>query len=122
MQQQSLFTQHLVAPPERETPREKGRRLAKACAQKAGEDFYTRACAFVLSYLGKHPVASGELITDACKLAGIRAHDDRAMGAVYGALSRRGLIEPCGDCPRKKGHGTSGGRLWRLKTAGGATQ
>jgi hypothetical protein len=40
-------------------------------------------------------------------------HDARAFGAVIGTLARRKKIEAVGFVPRSKGHGTSGGRLWR---------
>jgi hypothetical protein len=93
---------------------EKGACLARDKAERTDPGFSERAKAFVLSYLQAHGVSSGELITDAAKLAGIRPPDDRAFGAVYGALSRTGRIVCAGYCARVKGHGTAGGRLWRL--------
>lgn len=90
------------------------RALDRAEADEPG--FSERAQAFVLEYLRVHGVSSGELITDACKLAGIKPPDDRAFGPVYSKLARAGFIEPAGFCARRKGHGTSGGRLWRLAT------
>jgi len=83
--------------------------------QNAGTIFTARASRFVLDYLGAHGASSGEVITDACKAAGIRAHDDRAMGPVFMSLSRAGLIEKAGFCVRNKGHATGGGNIWRLK-------
>jgi hypothetical protein len=81
-------------------------------------DFYSqfsaRASAFVVDYLSAHGAASGEAITNACRAAGIVPHDDRAFGPVYQRLARSGRILKCGYCPRTKGHGTSGGIVWRL--------
>jgi len=84
-------------------------------ARNAGEEFRARAREFVLSYLANHGDSSGEEITDACKEAGIvPPNSDKAFGAVYGSLARRGRIQKCGTCLRRKGHATSGGNVWRL--------
>ena len=83
-------------------------------AERQDDGFRARAEAFVLGYLQQHGVSSGELITDAAKLAGIKPPDDRAFGPVYATLARRGQIVAAGFCARRKGHGTAGGRLWRL--------
>lgn len=88
------------------------RALDHAEADEPG--FSERAQAFVLEYLRVHGVSSGELVTDACKLAGIKPAEDRAFGPVYAVLARRKQIEFAGFCARRKAHGTSGGRLWRL--------
>lgn len=87
--------------------------LAADRADREDPGFSARAQAFVLDYLARHGTASGEDITDACKAAGIVPADDRAFGAVYSTLSRRGLIVFAGFCARRKGHCTAGGRLWR---------
>lgn len=86
--------------------------LAVDRAEREAPGFSARAQAFVLDYLATHGTASGEDITDACKAAGITPPEDRAFGAVYSTLSRRGLIVFAGFCARRKGHGTAGGRLW----------
>lgn len=94
-----------------------GAQMAGLCAERAEDDvpdFSERAKAFVLEYLRDHGVSSSELITDAAKLAGLVPHDDRAFGAIYQSLARRKRIEFVGFCARRKGHGTAGGRLWRL--------
>ncbi len=83
-------------------------------AERADDGFRERAQAFVLGYLAQHGASSGELMTDAAKLAGIKPPDDRAFGPVYAVLARRGLIVAAGFCARRKGHGTAGGRVWRL--------
>lgn len=94
-----------------------GARAGKLAADKAerlDDGFRERAAAFVLGYLAQHGISSGELVTDAAKLAGIRPPDDRAFGPVYATLARKGRIVAAGFCARRKGHGTAGGRLWRL--------
>lgn len=81
---------------------------------KAGENFGRTASEFILSYLRQHGATSGEDITDACKAAGIKPHDDRAFGPVYMSLSRKGIIRKAGMVPRRKGHATAGGYVWEL--------
>lgn len=83
-------------------------------SRTAGEPFLAAAKAFVLRYLAQHGQTSGEDLTAACRLAGIVPHDDRAFGPVYRRLSILGKIEKCGLVPRKRGHLTSGGNVWRL--------
>lgn len=84
-------------------------------ADNAGEKFGQEAARFVVSYLRVHGATAGEDLTDACKRVGIVPHDDRAFGPVYMRLSRAGLIEKAGYVPRRKGHGTSGGSVWKLR-------
>lgn len=83
-------------------------------SRKAGHAFAEQAERFVVIYLRQHNEAPGERITNACKEAGIRPHDDRAFGPVYMRLIRQGLIVKCGTCKRLKGHCTAGGNIWRL--------
>jgi hypothetical protein len=80
----------------------------------AGKRFREKAELFTLEYLAGCESASSETITDAARKAGIIPHDDRAFGPVYFSLSRAGKIVKAGVCARRKGHGTSGGTLWRL--------
>lgn len=91
--------------------------MAADRAERADAGFRAKASSFVLDYLQRHGVSSGELITDAAKLAGIVPPDDRAFGPVYGSLARKGRIAFAGFCARRKGHGTAGGRLWKLGEA-----
>lgn len=96
--------------------REQGHQAAQACADKAERQGFDTEGArrFILSWLARHGDMSGEALTDAAKEHGFRPHDDRAFGAVFGPLSRRGLIRCVGFCERERGHGTAGGRIWRL--------
>jgi len=75
--------------------------------------FGSRAADLILRLLESGPM-SGEDLSLACKQAGIMAHDDRAYGVPIMKLARRGLIEKCGTVRRKRGHGTSGGNVWKL--------
>lgn len=97
----------------------KARDVAVAQVESKAEqhvaEFTVRAAVFVVEYLRAHGPTSGEDVTLACREAGIVPHDDRAFGAVYLRLSRSGLIEKAGMCARKRGHGTGGGNIWRVK-------
>lgn len=116
--QQDLFR----APPARSIEREIGElrahQAAAAVERHEDPDFRTRARAFVLELLAKRGEASSEDLTDACVAAGITAREQRAFGAVYSALARRRQIVFVRFCERRKGHGTGGGRVWRLARAG----
>jgi len=105
-----------------------GRAPALAAASRAGDAaiergamkarsidpaFIDRASEHMLLYLHQHGTSSGELMTDACKLAGIRSTDDRHFGVVFRALIRGGLIRWAGECKRTKGHASRGGSLYQ---------
>jgi hypothetical protein len=95
-----------------------GQAAAEACAAKAERTTAFeagRARAAVLEVLADGQARSGEQLVDHCQRIGIVPHDARAFGAVFGKLKRDGLIEEAGFVDRSKGHGTSGGRLWRAK-------
>jgi hypothetical protein len=87
---------------------------AQARAERAEPGFGERAQRHILFSLGHLTQASGEALTDLCKRDGITPPDDRAFGAVYAQMVRKGLIRCVGFVPRAKGHGTAGGRVWRL--------
>ena len=93
-----------------------GDRMAGLCLDKAEEGGFDTEGArdFVLRHLARHGDMSGEALTEAARDAGFIPHDDRAFGAVFGSLSRRGLIRCAGFCARKRGHGTAGGRIWSV--------
>lgn len=84
-------------------------------ADNAGPAFAARAMAYIYRHLKFHGATSGEDLTQACEDAGIVAHDGRAFGPVFKSLLRDGLIERCGTCLRKKGHGTQGGSIYRVR-------
>ena len=104
-------------PATRESPRERGHRLAKACLQAAQirADFDSEGAGrFILGHLRAYGPKSGEDLTEAAKVHGYRPHDDRAFGGVFGRLSRKAQIRkvPGAECARRKGHGTAGGIVW----------
>jgi hypothetical protein len=70
-------------------------------------------------FIARHGAAGvcGESVTDWLKTQGHRPHDDRAFGAVFGGLSRQKRIVCIGHTDRRKGHGTSGGKIWRIDPA-----
>ena len=97
-----------------------GHAAAAACTAKAERttEFSSEvARAAVLELLADGVARSGEQLVDHCVGLGLVPHDARAFGAVIGTLKRRGLIEAVGFVPRAKGHGTSGGRLWKASSA-----
>lgn len=83
-------------------------------AAKISPAFTSAACAHILAYLKAHGTSSGELLTDSCKLAGIKSSDDRHFGAVFQRLIRDGAIRWAGSCKRIKGHASRGGSLYEL--------
>jgi hypothetical protein len=88
-----------------------GLRLGQLCAGKAQLDL-EGARAHVLRMLRVVGPASGEDLVERLKRSGFIPHDDRAFGSVFGLLAKRGLIKCIGQCLRKRGHGTAGGRVW----------
>ena len=97
--------------------RDKAMQRVEARAERVDVRFPVKAQNFVICYLSDHwrGEASSEEITDAAKKAGIIPPDDRAFGPVFMTLVRAEVIEKSGICARRKGHGTSGGNIWRLK-------
>lgn len=88
-----------------------------AAHEQAQPSFCERAREFVLAYLREHGPSAGEWLVDRAKLAGIVPDSsDKAFGAVFGGLSRDGLIVKHGYCARTKAHGTAGGLIWAIST------
>lgn len=100
--------------------REAGRVAADRCTQKAVRLGFDPdgARKFVRGWLDRHGPTSGEDLVDAMKAHGFHAHTDKAFGSVFRRALERGLIVCLrSDLPRRRGHSTSGGRLY---AAGGA--
>lgn len=108
-------------------PRLDRRAVALAVAKRQGEQaiaagadkatridpgFIDRACSHILAYLKAHGVSSGELLTDSCKLAGIKPTEDRHFGVVFQRLIRKNQIRWAGECRRVKGHASRGGSIY----------
>lgn len=97
--------------------RAQGEAAAAACIAKARRtdpEFAAKAERAILAYLRVAGPAPGEVLTDIARAHGAIPHDDRAFGAVFQSMRRRGLIRTVGFCLRTKGHGTAGGRVWGL--------
>lgn len=90
-----------------------GIRRAESRAERVIPDFSRRAAAYMAAYLTAHGPTSGEDLTDAARAAGFDAGDGRAFGRAF-QLLRDQHNAPIlrSDLPRKRGHGTSGGRLY----------
>lgn len=86
----------------------------ETAAERARRMFAADAGAFVVRYLQVHGPTSAEVLTRQCRASGITPHDDRAFGPVYMRLARLNVIEKVGAVRRERGHGTSGGNVWRL--------
>lgn len=89
--------------------------VAGPASPTVGLDFKSQAMAHIVSYLRKHGISSAEMLTDSCKLAGIKSGDDRHFGVVYRTLLREGVIYWAGPCRRAKGHASHGGSLYALE-------
>lgn len=89
-----------------------GQHLATDRAERETPNFSARAEAAILAKLATGP-ASGEDLTDHVRASGVEFKDGRALGCVIGSMSRRNLIRVVGTCPRRRGHGTAGGLIWK---------
>lgn len=105
-----------------DTPRarvNRARDRAMSRVGQAAEDrnpgFAEQAEAFIVDFLRAHGPTAGEVLTIACKAAGIRPHDDRAFGPVYFRLVHAGALVKVGTARRERGHGTAGGNVWSLR-------
>lgn len=99
-------------------PRALGAELGEKCLERAervaGFD-REGARKFVLSQLVRFGQMSGEDLVDAATEHGFRAPDARAFGPIFSKLLRDKQIRVIrSDLPRKRGNGTSGGRLYGL--------
>lgn len=86
-------------------------------AERRDPLFREKAEAAILRHLAASPdrCAPGEELTEVARAHGAECKDGRAFGAVFLSLARRGLIRCLrSDLPRKRGHGSSGGKLWAL--------
>jgi hypothetical protein len=102
----------------RQAARGAGRAAGEACLAKAEKTTTFDAAAAraaVLELLADGVARSGEQIVDHCESLGLVPHDGRAFGPVFAALSRAKQIEVIGIVSRRKGNGTAGARMWRLK-------
>lgn len=102
------------------TARKLGEEAGQRCADKAESnlpEFRARAFAFLKDYARQHREFTGEACTLAMRAAGITAHDDRATGPVYARAIREGVVHIAGMVRRVRGHGSVGGKLYRVGRA-----
>lgn len=88
-------------------------RRAADRAERTMPGFSRRAASYMAAYLTAHGPTSGEDLVDAAIAAGYAAADGRAFGAAFRALisvHRAPVLRS--DLPRRRGHGTTGGRLY----------
>lgn len=95
---------------------EAGMAQAAEAATRRDPLFRERAEAVMLQHLSTRPDRSawGEDLTDIARAHGCTPPDDRAFGAVFQSLARRGLIRCVEFGVRRKGRGTAGARRWAL--------
>jgi uncharacterized protein YbjT (DUF2867 family) len=92
-----------------------GMQISLQAAERHDPSFADRAKTAMLAHLRAVGQASGEDLVDVAIAHGCRAPDARAFGGVFQSLSRQNVIRCIrSDLPRKRGHGTSGGKLWEL--------
>ena len=92
-----------------------GMSVSFANAQDCNPQFAEIAERAILAHLHAVRQASGEELTELARNHGAVCRDGRAFGSVFKSLSKRGLIRCIrSDLPRKRGHGTSGGKLWGI--------
>lgn len=97
-------------------PLEVGHACAKACLEAAEQldQFDSKgAQQFIFGHVVRNGPTSGEDLVEAAKAHGFKGKDDRCFGGVFIALlNAKKLMVLRSDLPRKRGHGTSGGRLY----------
>lgn len=93
-----------------------GMSLSLEAAQRKDPLFAEKAERAILAHLSACPglQCSGEELVDIAKAKGAVPHSDKAFGAVFQALARRGFIRTVGFGLRRKGNGTAGARIWGL--------
>lgn len=94
--------------------RDEGMALVAQNAEDARPDFGEDAERFILNYITENGPTSGEELVVLAVDAGIRPHNERAFGPVFGNLSRRGAIIKVRQQPRARGHGADGCNVWGL--------
>jgi hypothetical protein len=93
-----------------------GMQISIEAAEKRDPLFREKAESAILRHLQASPEmqCDGETLVDVAKAHGAVPHSDRAFGAVFQSLARRGLIRTVGFGLRRKGNGTAGARIWGL--------
>lgn len=105
-----------TALPEADESRAMGDRGMRSAATNAARGGFssTEVAGLFVAYLEAHGPTPGEDLVMVARKAGHIPHDDRAFGAVFAGLSRKKRIKCVDFVPRRRGHGTAGGRVWAL--------
>lgn len=93
---------------------ERGMRAAASNAERREPRFSERAAAYMYTLLVARGPLPGEALTDACVAAGFDVTETRAYGAAFRLLVGRMGARVVGHCPRRKGHGSSGGKVYGI--------
>lgn len=94
---------------------ERGMAISLQAAERVQPDFSETAKRAILAHLSAVGQASGEDLVDVAIAHGATPPDARAFGGIFQSLSRaKQIVCIRSDLPRKRGHGTSGGKLWGL--------
>ena len=95
---------------------ERGMRRAERRAEReTAPGFSDRVAAYMYAILVARGPQSGEHLVDAAREAGLVPGDARCCGRAFQVLLTIGAeIVPGVDVPRRRGHGTAGGRLYRV--------
>lgn len=94
-----------------------GMRRAASSADRRMPDFSRRAGDYMLALLVARGPMPGEDLTDACIAAGFDPGDARAFGMAFRYILAHGA-RVTGYCARRKGHGSSGGKVYGIEGAG----
>lgn len=85
---------------------------AQAAAESAGFDS-DGARRFIISFLRENGPTDNETLVDEAKARGYAGRDDRCFGGLFSAAIRAREIRVIrSDLPRRKGHGTTGAKLY----------
>ena len=91
------------------------RRAERRAERETAPGFSDRLAAYFYAVLLSRGPQTGEQLTDAACEAGLVPGDARCCGRAFQVLLTIGAeIVPGVDVPRRRGHGTAGGRLYRV--------
>ena len=91
------------------------RRAERRAERETSPGFSDRLASYFYAVLVARGPQTGEQLTDAAREAGLVPGDARCCGRAFQVLLTIGAdIVPGVDVPRRRGHGTAGGRLYRV--------
>ena len=91
------------------------RRAERRAERETSPGFSDRLASYFYAVRVARAPQTGEQLTDAAREAGLVPGDARCCGRAFQVLLTIGAdIVPGVDVPRRRGHGTAGGRLYRV--------